>query len=100
MGSKRNWLAIMILLGSVTLSLKAQEDFRVWPYLQNPSMDSISILWFSDSDLPGKIQWSRQGDPESGSVISEPLPSESLAYSQWEDSTFFGGEAPLFSVDN
>jgi len=96
MGMKRKWLAIVILLGSVALSIKAQEDFRVWPYLQNPSMDSITILWFSGSDLPGQVEWYRPGDQGLKSVISDPLPSESLAYSRWEDSTFFGGEAPSF----
>ncbi len=73
----------------------AQESFRIWPYLQNPDSDAMSIIWFSESALSGRVEYRELGTEPYLVEDSNPEFSESLAYSTWEDTTFFGGEAPL-----
>jgi hypothetical protein len=73
--------------------LMAQDDFRVFPYLQNPTPDAITIVWFSEENLPGQLSYWRPGEESKISVISTPLLAKALTYSDWEDSTFFGGKA-------
>lgn len=76
-------------------ALHAQENFRVWPYLQNPASDAMSIIWFSESAEPGRLEYRVLASEPYIAEDSQPGISESLAYSTWEDTTFFGGEAPL-----
>ncbi len=73
----------------------AQESFRIWPYLQNPDSDAMSIIWFSESALSGRVEYRELGTAQYLVEDSNPEFAESLAYSTWEDTTFFGGEAPL-----
>ena len=72
----------------------AQERFRVYPYLQNPTPHGITIRWFSETGNPGELWYRKAGSEQSFSLWSEPLQAESLDYSDWEDTTFFGGSAP------
>ncbi len=75
-------------------TLSAQENFRVWPYLQYPDTDAMSIIWFSESALLGRVEYRELGTDLFLGVESNPELAESLAYSSWEDTTFFEGEAP------
>ncbi len=87
-------LLIVAILGCFSNSI-AQESFRIWPYLQNPDSDAMSIIWFSESALSGRLEYRELGTEQYLVEDSNPEFAESLAYSTWEDTTFFGGEAPL-----
>ncbi|HBE40171.1 MAG TPA: hypothetical protein DDW27_03040, partial [Bacteroidales bacterium] len=84
------FLVFLFLSGILT----AQDNFRVFPYLQNPAPAAITILWFSEENSPGLLSWWEQGAGTKIHVNSTPVPAEALEYSLWEDTTFFEGQAP------
>lgn len=83
---------IIILLYSGLLF--AGDNFRVYPYLQNPSTRAITIIWFSEENVPGILSWREKGSETNTNVNSIPVSADGLVYSTWEDTTFFKGEAP------
>lgn len=91
-----NWkllffLNLLLIFSSI---LPAQDKFRIFPYLQNPDNDAITIIWFSEENSPGLLSWWEQGTGTKNHVNSTPVPAEALEYSLWEDTTFFEGLAP------
>lgn len=76
------------------LKTAAQEDFRVYPYLQNPSPDGITIIWFSNYNISGQLSYREEGRTGSHVITTTPHQVTELAYSQWENEKFFGGSAP------
>ncbi len=84
------WLLLQIAAGN----LQAQNKFRVFPYLQHPTVDGMTILWFSNDDSPGKLLWWKNNIGISDSLMSEPVKADALAYSSWESTVYFGGQAP------
>ncbi len=57
---------LFLLLSPIAASRVSANDFRVYPYLQNPSANSMTIRWFSDSATDGKLEVF-SGDPTGGS---------------------------------
>lgn len=88
------WVLSLLLLPLGCLT--AQEDFRVYPYLQHPTPEAMTIRWFSEEQAPGLLQWWELGSDQEATAESDPVPAESLAYPVWEDTTFFGGAAPSY----
>lgn len=86
-------LFIWTLVNLATGSLIAQDGFRVFPYLQYPTPDAMTILWFSEEGSPGKLVWWKPNSQKTDSLLSEPVEAAALAYSEWEDTTFFSGQA-------
>jgi 3',5'-cyclic AMP phosphodiesterase CpdA len=84
---------LFIIFAAVAHTLLAQTDFRVFPYLQNPTQDTIVIIWFSEANIPGLITYAKNNEPAI-TVASTPALADALAYSNWERDTFFGGQAP------
>jgi len=87
------------LLGVVIIffnGISAQDSFRVLPYLQNPASDAMTIIWFSEENIPGQLSCHRKSGLEKINITSVPLPAEALAYPAWENITFFGSNAPSF----
>jgi hypothetical protein len=74
--------------------LSAQSNFRVFPYLQNPAPNAITIIWFSEENTPGQLSCWKKGSETKINVSSSPLAATALAYSFWENTTYFGGQAP------
>lgn len=72
----------------------AQGSFRVYPYIQNPAPRGITIRWFSETANPGELEYRNTASGHASALLSEPLPAPHLDYSDWEDTTFFGGSAP------
>ena len=70
-----------------------QDGFRVYPYLQNPSPTAMTVLWFSETEIPGQLTYWQQGSDNRITLISHPVYAEALTYSLWESETFFGGMA-------
>jgi len=93
-GTYLTYLIYLTFLCWFPSAMLAQDDFRVWPYLQHPAPDAMSILWFSESGLPGLLTYAERGAADSRGVESVPIRADALAYSLWEDTVFFDGEAP------
>ena len=89
-------LCIWIFMELIPGSLMAQDGFRVLPYLQYPAPDAMTILWFSEELTPGQLSWWEKDVGLVDSVESNPIAADALAYSTWEDTMFFKGEAPSF----
>jgi 3',5'-cyclic AMP phosphodiesterase CpdA len=90
-----NYVAMGSLLVWLASPLNAQGDFRVWPYVQHPAPDAMSIIWFSESEHPGRLTYTPHGKTNPITLESLPAKSETLAYSLWEDTVFFAEGAPL-----
>lgn len=54
-------------------------DFRVKPYLQNPSHDAMTVIWFSGSEKPGDLVVDGFG-----TFKSEPTQAVDLSYTESE----------------
>jgi len=85
-------IAVLALLWSC---LSARAQFRVPPYLQNPSPHEVTILWFTVAAVPGAVRVRPEGTEkivfEAGSA---PQAAPELSYTDWEIETFFNGAAP------
>ncbi|ACQ82218.1 metallophosphoesterase [Beutenbergia cavernae DSM 12333] len=61
------------------------EDFRVNPYLQNPSSTSMSVTWFSTTDRPGLLRLRAvDGHPRTRVWRTTPEEQPVLEYTQAE----------------
>jgi len=89
--SKSALPCILVLISGI---ISAQDSFRIYPYLQNPAADAITIIWFSEDNSPGQLSCWLQGSDIRTKVYSSPVSADALVYSTWENSTFFGGMAP------
>lgn len=74
--------------------LSAQSNFRVYSYLQNPAPNAITIIWFSEENTPGQLSYWRKGSETKTNISSNPVSATALAYSSWENTNYFGGQAP------
>lgn len=75
-------LCLMMFLNAANRG--SADDFRVYPYLQNPSANSMTIRWFSDSATDGMLEVF-SGAPAAGSdrtpivsVTTSPEAAEAL----------------------
>ena len=85
---------ILIFIWMLPAVLSAQDHFRVYPYVQNPAPDAITIIWFSEENSPGQLSFRLKGSETQKNLISNPVPADALAYSAWENATYFEGKAP------
>ena len=85
---------ILTVLLAFSGILFAQDDFRVFPYLQHPAKDAMTIVWFSEEPSPGECAYWNPGSHLKTILHSDPLPAEGLAYAVWEDTSYFEGQAP------
>jgi 3',5'-cyclic AMP phosphodiesterase CpdA len=92
--SKRKTFLILIFAVLSSNILSAQSNFRIFPYLQNPAPDAITLIWFSEENTPGQLTYWRKGSEIKANVTSNPISATALAYSSWENTTYFGGQAP------
>lgn len=73
----------------------AWAEFRVAPYVQDPSETAVSVLWFSSNGGQGSIACVEAGSGEAVfQALSKPRLATELAYTRWETEEFFGGRAP------
>jgi 3',5'-cyclic AMP phosphodiesterase CpdA len=93
--SKYIFFRVLLLTVLSSNTIIAQNSFRVFPYLQNPAVDAITILWFSEDNSPGLLSYYQKGSETKGIITSIPESAKALAYSDWENTTYFGGLAPL-----
>ncbi len=84
-----------LIFVSVSLSeMPAQDNFRIYPYLQNPSPDGITIIWFSEDSTSGQLSYRGNDSGKTISIQSIPAKAANLEYPDWENIGFFEGSAP------
>ncbi len=76
------------------LTLPALAEFRVPPYLQNPTQTSMTVIWFSDQPVPGQLSWQDAGGQTLGRLESRPRQTQTLSYAPIEVELFFQGKSP------
>lgn len=83
---------VMVVL--LNVGARAQEHFRVYPYLQKPGSRAITIRWFSEENVPGTLSFREADSGQVSKLQSIPQKANALDYTPWEDSAYFGGAAP------
>ncbi len=84
---------LLIVLVSARISA-AENDFRIYPYLQNPSQDAMTVIWFSVTNTPGSFKYFEKNTNTETALSSNPELASALIYPAWENDTFFDGKAP------
>ncbi len=72
----------------------AENDFRIYPYLQNPSQNAMTVIWFSEANTPGSFKYFEENTNTETALSSYPVLASALASPAWENDTFFDGQAP------
>ena len=85
---------ISIVLVLFSGFLYGKGEFRVTPFLQHPSSDGMTIIWYSETNSPGNLTYGEHGSKLLKDQIAEPVLAKALSYSTWEDTTFFQDGAP------
>jgi hypothetical protein len=86
---KFSLIAALAGVGSIA-GFALADDFRVLPYVQNPSTDAMTVRWLSESSAPGTLSLTGPGGPIN--LVSTPVQPASLAYNIF--STEVGGPHP------
>lgn len=76
-------LTTVAILLTFVPGVHAQSDFRVPPYVQNPSLSGITVRWFSNADVPGELIIGTAEGPVD-TVLSTPVEARELEYPSWE----------------
>jgi hypothetical protein len=63
------YLSTILLITTFCLPAKGT-GFRIPPYIQNPSTDRMSILWFSNDNTPGLLTYRRK---DAGTLTGSPI---------------------------
>jgi hypothetical protein len=74
-----HWLLVVLLC----LAPSAQAQFRLPPYVQNPTPSGVTLIWLSEEEVPGEVLLKHaDGAPLAAfeTVRSRPLRADSLAY--------------------
>lgn len=73
--------SILLAIGVCGASVAMADDFRVLPYLQNPSTSEMTVRWLSNSNVGGSLTLSTPGGP----VVynSTPVLATTLGYNPY-----------------
>lgn len=71
----------VILSGLVFCAVARADDFRVLPYLQNPSPSEMTVRWLSDSNVAGTLTVTTPGGPLV--LNSTPVQAATLGYNPY-----------------
>jgi len=83
----------LLCLAASTFLLPAQAQFRVNPYLQNPSSDGMALTWFSDVAQAGTLQITGPGLAGALEFTTNPSLQSVLAYTTAERNQAIAGLA-------
>ena len=72
----------------------AQAGFRVYPYLQHPTVEGMRFTWFSDTAEPGELTVRGPGIAGEVRLVSAPTYQPELDYTQAERTQLLAGLAP------
>lgn len=88
-------VAAIVLAGAMSLAPPsgAAGQFRISPYVQNPSPQGITIVWFAEGAANGILTHSLPGGPETVTTSTSVLAS-ALTYGAAEVPLLPGGVAP------
>ncbi len=73
---------------------RATLNYRVFPYLQNPTQTAMTILWLSDLPEDGFLTFQKTTDSKPIRINSSAALLTALNYPEWESQKFFAGKAP------
>jgi len=73
-------LVCSLFVLSLAGALHADDAFRVTPYLQNPSADGLTLVWFSNRGTAGAVRWGPAEGDQVETMASQPAAEDSLAY--------------------
>jgi len=90
----RRIIFVLVTFVSTIRVSAAENDFRIYPYLQNPSQDAMTVIWFSETNTPGSIKYFEKNTNTETALSSNPELASALVYPAWENDTFFDGKAP------
>ncbi len=76
------------------LALPAQAQFRVNPYLQNPTSDGMYFTWFSEANVAGALSITGPGLASPMVLTSSPTFEQLLSYTNAELNQTIAGLAP------
>lgn len=68
----------------MVISQVAWGQFRVYPYLLNPSSEGVQITWFTETEVPGLLKVWASGQQDTLTFQDVPQDMESLRYSELE----------------
>ncbi len=74
----RLFLSLIGFFLATQISL-AEDAFRVWPYLQSPAKNAITVCWFTGSNQPGRLTVELP-DGSHRELVSSPQPAPELGY--------------------
>jgi hypothetical protein len=77
---RRSMLLLVVISYAVIAS--AEDTFRVWPYVQNPSSDSMTVRWLSGADEPGALIVDMPDGPRT--LRSQPTLARPLEYNPFK----------------
>lgn len=93
-------LGVGLLLGAIAgtglaplPARAAEDDFRVNPYLQNPTTTSMTVTWFSTEDEAGELVLTGPGQ-DGTRWVGEPEVKPELAYTDLERNQQIAGLTP------
>ena len=69
-----------LVLAAVAGAAFADDGFRVTPYLQNPSADGLTLVWFSNRETAGELRWGPADGSAVETVASQPVADHALDY--------------------
>lgn len=90
---RRDWLPTLnrnammrssvLLVAYLSFSTLQAADFRVLPYVQNPTVDSMTVRWLSESATPGTLTVETPEGPRE--FTSKPVQATALAYNPFKE---------------
>lgn len=90
--------AALVLSWLIFPALAAAAEFRVLPYVLNPRMDGVTLVWFSEQASAGSVTITGGGIVGSAQGVSTPELADTLAYHSGESSTGRYGSLPYRHV--
>ena len=77
----RSWLAVgALVVGSCACQRPPDDDFRVYPYVQSPATEAMTVMWLARGDQPGRLGVLRPGQAAPVWMTSQPRRADTLAY--------------------
>ncbi len=86
-------LAVISSVGMADSSISASE-FVVYPYVQNPAQNAMTVIWITRSAKPGTLQVKPSAGSQARTFTSKPKLTKAIAYHQAEVSSLPGGKNP------
>ena len=85
-------LTLYKVVGGALATESASKAFRITPYVQNPAMDAMTLIWFSNSNRPATLSVRDASERLIKVIESSPVKASALQYSPLELSDMEAGQ--------